>query len=230
MLRGQRAFHRRVGPEVTPHTITSRAMSKHVGIRFRIGDLFPADDPLARWLTGCMAALNDLLLVNGWLIPRLESDGPHHVNVYLGRLGASHVFEVAKFLHHSERRVPQVRTFLDGLNADARAAYERVKAVGPAGTEPFAGQLEHARDHFFHYAALVPHAPDHEKLKQAMHEHATPRRHSRPRADRRLPRPVRGRHFRRTQLPRERRRRARLRDDVGGQDLRLPRLRSRRPH
>jgi hypothetical protein len=108
-------------------------MTERVGIRFRVGDRFPADDPLARWLTGCMAALNNLLLVNGWLIPSLESGGPEYVNVYLGRLGASHVFEVAKFLHNSERRVPQVRVFLDGLEGEARAAYKRVKAVGWRG-------------------------------------------------------------------------------------------------
>lgn len=93
-----------------------------------------------------MSGLNDLLLVNGWLIPSLESNGPPYVNVYFGRLGASHLFEITKFLHHSERQTPEVRGFLDGLDGEARAAYERVKAVGPAGTEPFASQLEHARN------------------------------------------------------------------------------------
>lgn len=146
-------------------------MGERVGIRFRTGDLFPADDPVSRWLTGCMSALNDLLLVNRWLIPSLERDGPDYVHVYLGRLGASHLYEIAKFLHDSERRVPEVREFLGRLDGEARAAHERVKVAGPAGTESFAGQLGHARNHFFHYSKLVPQAPDHEKLKRAMDEH-----------------------------------------------------------
>jgi hypothetical protein len=146
--------------------------SKHVGIRFRIGDLFRADDPLARWATVCSMALNDLLLVNRWLIPSLKEDGRDYVNVYLSRLAAAHLYEVAKFLHQSERRVAEVPDFIAGLGENDRAAYERVKSAGPAGTDLFASQLERARHLFFHYAELLPHAEDHEKLKRAMEEHA----------------------------------------------------------
>ena len=147
-------------------------MADDVGIRFRDGDFIPADEPLARWITIVAMALNDAVLVNGWLLPRLQGDAPAHVNVYLGRLAASHLYEVAKFLDRSERRVPKVAEFVKGLDEDARAVYERVKATGPAGKDAFATQLEHARHHFFHYAGLVPHAPDHEKLRRAMVEHA----------------------------------------------------------
>lgn len=147
-------------------------MAERIGTRFRIGDLFPAEEPVARWLTVCAMALNDLLLVNRWLVPSLKEDGPAYVNVYLARLGAAHVFEISKFLHQSERKVPEVRGFLAEIGDDERAAYERFKAVGPAGTEPFASQLEHARNQFFHYAELLPHAEDFEKLKMAMNAHA----------------------------------------------------------
>lgn len=147
-------------------------MAERVGIRFRTGDLFPADEPVARWLTVCAMALNDLLLVNRWLVPNLREDGLAYMNVYLARLGAAHVFEISKFLHQSERKVPDVRDFLAELGDDERAAYERFKAVGPTGTEPFASQLEHARNQFFHYAELLPDAEDFEKLKMAMSSHA----------------------------------------------------------
>jgi hypothetical protein len=33
-------------------------MAEHAGIRFRIGDLFPADDPIARGMTVCAMGLN----------------------------------------------------------------------------------------------------------------------------------------------------------------------------
>jgi hypothetical protein len=59
-----------------------------------------------------------------------------------------------------------------GDHAVRRAAYERVKAAGPAGADSLAEQLEHARHHFFHYAELVLQAPDHEELRRAMTEHA----------------------------------------------------------
>lgn len=148
-------------------------MIEPVGIRFRDGDFIPADEPLARWITIVAMALNDLVLVNGWLIPSLKQDGPDHVNVYLGRLAASHLYEIAKFLHQSERRVAEVREFVHNLPEDARTAYEQVKAAGPAGTDAFASQLEHARHHFFHYAHLLPHhVADYEELRRAMTEHA----------------------------------------------------------
>jgi hypothetical protein len=148
-------------------------MTEHAGIRFRDGGFIPADEPLARWITIVAMALNDAVLVNGWLIPRLQGDdAPAHENVYLGRLAASHLYEVAKFLHQSERRFQEVRDFLAELDEESCTVYERVKAAGPAGSDAFASQLEHARHVFFHYAELVPQAPDHEKLRLAMVEHA----------------------------------------------------------
>lgn len=43
-------------------------------VRFKIGEAFPADERLARWVTVCAMALNDLLLVNRWLWPRLKEE------------------------------------------------------------------------------------------------------------------------------------------------------------
>lgn len=148
-------------------------MSEHVGIRFMIGGLFPADDPVARWTTVCAMALNDLLLVNRWLLPNLENDGPEYATAYLGRLGSSHLHEIANFLDESERRFPAVKNFVVDLDERDRAAYERVKAASPLrATEPFASQLKRSRDLFFHYVELLPHEPDFEELKVAMDEHA----------------------------------------------------------
>jgi hypothetical protein len=119
-------------------------------------------------------ALNDVLLVNRWLVPRLEEEIESHdyENVYLARLAGAHLFEVAKFLEQSDRRVPEVKEFIAGLEQPAREAYEKVKSVGPRATSDFAAQLERARNQFFHYSELVPHAEDHEALKAAMKEHA----------------------------------------------------------
>ena len=45
-------------------------------VRFKIGEGFPAEDQLARWMSVCAMALNDLLLVNRWLMPRLQEEIP----------------------------------------------------------------------------------------------------------------------------------------------------------
>src|SRR4051794_17125190 len=118
-------------------------MSEHIGIRFKIGDAFPADDQLARWMTICAMALNDLLYVNRLLVPRREEEveSEDYENVYLARVAGAHLFEIAKFLDHAHRRVPTISEFIDGLDPDPKAAYEKVKAVGPNGSSDFARRL-----------------------------------------------------------------------------------------
>lgn len=149
-------------------------MSDHIGIRFKIGDAFPADDDLARWMTICSMALNDLLYVNRLLVPRLkeEVESEDYENVYLARVAGAHLFEIAKFLDHAHRRIPAIGEFIAGLDADPKAAYGKVKAVGPNGSSAFAKQLGDARGQVFHYSELIPQAEDREDLTAAMTEHA----------------------------------------------------------
>jgi hypothetical protein len=149
-------------------------MSGHIGIRFRIGDAFPADDQLARWMTICAMALNDVLYVNRLLVPRLkeEVESEDYENVYLARVPGAHLFEIAKFLDHAHRRIPAIGEFIGGLDPDPKASYEKVKAVGPNGSSDFAKHLGDARGQVFHYSELIPHAEEREDLKEAMTEHA----------------------------------------------------------
>jgi hypothetical protein len=149
-------------------------MSEHIGIRFRIGDAFPAHNQLARWMTVSMMALNDVLYVNRLLVPRLaeEIESEDYENVYLARIVGGHLFEVAKFLDHAHRRIPEIAEFINALDDGAQEAYEKVRAVGPNGNSDFAKHLGGARGQVFHYSTLVPHAEDHEPLKAAMVEHA----------------------------------------------------------
>lgn len=85
-------------------------------VRFEIGEAFPADDQVARWMTVCAMALNDLFLVNRWLFPRLEEKIPSepHETFYLGRAAAAHLFEAAAFLRRTER-IPPVKEFVGSL-------------------------------------------------------------------------------------------------------------------
>lgn len=145
-------------------------------IRFKIGEGFPADDQLARWMTVYAMALNDLLLVNRWRVPRLEgkvATEPHET-FHLDRLAAAHLFEAATFLRKSDRRLKVVRDFVAKLDEEeARAAYADLLEIGDGGQGKFAKQLKHARNMVFHYQALVTgKGEEHERLKQAMRGHA----------------------------------------------------------
>jgi hypothetical protein len=145
-------------------------------IRFKIGEAFPADDPLARWMTVCAMAANDLLLVNRWLIPKLKEEEPSepYESTYLGRLAAAHLFEAATFLKKSDKRLPAVHGLVAGLSDDAQVAYAELLAIGDGGSGKFYGQLKHARNMVFHYQALIQgESEDYEHLKLAMAGHAT---------------------------------------------------------
>jgi hypothetical protein len=143
-------------------------------VRFKIGEGFPADDQLARWMTVCAMALNDLLLVNRWLLPRLEETEPSepYENFYLGRIAAAHLFEGAKFLRESDR-IPQIQEFVASLDSEAQDDYRALVELTKDQTDKFREQLEHARNTFFHYPRMLPQAEDYEHLKRAMAGHAS---------------------------------------------------------
>lgn len=147
--------------------------NRRIGIEFEIGKAFPADEILARWITALAMALNDLLLVHRWLFPAIHNKTPDYANNYLGRLGAAHLYEAAKFLSDSDR-IQEVKYFIAGLDEEVQAAYRRLIALETEKkTSGFPGVLFDARNLFFHYAELLPHAPDHEKLRAALSEHAS---------------------------------------------------------
>ena len=142
-------------------------------IRFKIGEAFPADDPLARWVTVCAMAMNDALLVNRWLIPRLQEEVPSelHETVYLGRVAAAHLYEAASFLR-KYRRQPKIKKFIEDLEPEHQAEYEALLEIGKGSQGKFSKQLKAARDSFFHYPDLILGQEDREPLKRAMIEHA----------------------------------------------------------
>lgn len=144
------------------------------GIQFKIGDAFPPDSRLARWMVVCSMAQNDFFLVSRWLVPRLESEieAEGYESVYLGRLAASHLFEAATFLRKGDR-FNDVREFVAELDPEAQDAYRELLAIGERATGEFAGQLKRARGHFAHYSDLLPDQnAAYEQLRQAIKAHA----------------------------------------------------------
>jgi hypothetical protein len=143
-------------------------------VRFKIREAFPADEQLARWMTVCAMALNDLLVVNQLLIPRLkeEIDSGQGEIFYLGRVASAHLFEAATFLRRSDR-IPEISEFAEGLDDRAEAVYRELLEIGEGGHGRFPEQLKYARNKSFHYQELfLGDHEDREPLKQALEAHA----------------------------------------------------------
>jgi hypothetical protein len=145
------------------------------GVRFRIGDAFPADQAVARFVVVLMMALNDLLPLNERLTEETDDALPPHERLYLARLVASHLFELATFLEEVPGRFQEIDAFLAGLLEEAQEQRRTIIAVAKGQRGEFADQLERLRNHFFHYARLLSAAPEQEELLKALAEHANRR-------------------------------------------------------
>jgi len=74
-----------------------------VGYRFdRNADVFPATDPVARYLVVVSMALNDVLAATKRLVDGLEGDAAPYENVYEMRLAGPHIWEMLKFRSQTE--------------------------------------------------------------------------------------------------------------------------------
>ncbi|MCW2783370.1 MAG: hypothetical protein JWR35_3821 [Marmoricola sp.] len=138
------------------------------GLRFRIGDAFPADDPIARWATVVSMAINDTIYVN---VRMIEGDLPPELDLYYFRLVAGHFIEVCTWLAETPAQWPEVQTFLDGLPDDARNMLAELQAFA-SQRHPLHSTLTRSRNTLFHYPTLHP-ARDEagvEELANAMRE------------------------------------------------------------
>lgn len=160
------------GPEDSPTTLPE--MPNRDGIQFPIGEAFPPDSRLARWMTDCLMALNDLLLVNRWLVPKLKEEVPSkgYEHLYLARLAATHLFEIARLLKKSDR-FEDIGEFISTLDAGAQEAYRTLIALAQNPSKGFAAELKRTRNNFAHYAELLgDEAAVGEELRQALAAHA----------------------------------------------------------
>jgi hypothetical protein len=137
-------------------------------IRFKIGDAFPASDPVARFITGLAMVSND------WLRSVEEmfklGDTPEEVGrrISLFRRQAALVHEAAAFITDARRMFPQVANFIGGLEAKARTGCERViGAVDPNSPEYLDEWLEDHRNVTHHYPKMHPEAVKHGQEEMA---------------------------------------------------------------
>ena len=112
-----------------------------------IAEVFPPDDPVARFMITTSMARNDIrhaLFQAG----KANERGDEELLNYWVRLSTGHFFEAAYALRHWRQEFPQVRTFIGKLPKPARA---ELRAVMSSIQRMGSGVLEHTRDRTFHY-------------------------------------------------------------------------------
>jgi hypothetical protein len=145
-------------------------------IRFKIGDAFPANDPVARFITGLAMISNDWLRSVEDMF-KLDGDTPEELGrrTSLFRRQAALVHEAATFITEARRMFPQVASFVDGLEVKARDGCERVIGAVDGGSPHYLGRwLEAHRNVTHHYPKMHPEAAKHgqEEMANALAEAA----------------------------------------------------------
>lgn len=142
-------------------------------IRFKkIGDAFPASDPVARFVTVLAMVSND---ANRSIDELLDLDGQKPDagarRMMLFRQQASFFFEAATFIGEAQRRFPEVAAFVAALSEDARNECARVVGgVDPKSAYYVGDWLEGHRNVTFHYSEMHPDKAAHgkEEITQAL--------------------------------------------------------------
>lgn len=144
--------------------------ARNQGIGFRIGDAFPADNPIARWTTVLSMASNDAIYLN---IRLIEGDLPPALSIYYYRLMVGHFYEIATWLKQSRATWPEIEGFLTSLDAKYQERYERIVSFVDQ-THPVYEQIKRSRHTLFHYPVMHPEreAAGVEELANAMEEAA----------------------------------------------------------
>lgn len=144
---------------------------RHV-LRLTIGGAFPAEDPVARFVTVIAMMSNDVLRLLDLLINVDDADGDAGgLRVMLFRYQAALLHEAAAFITSARTWFPAIDAFVAGLPEDGRAAYEQVAgATDPRAPQHLEGWVEAHRNVTFHYPEMHPDKAAHgeEELMNAL--------------------------------------------------------------
>jgi hypothetical protein len=146
-------------------------------IRFeKIGEAFPASDPVARFVTVLAMVSND---ANRSMDELLDvEDGPPDSGarrMMLFRQQASFFFEAATFIGEASSRFNEVRDFIAGLPQEARdECAQVVGGIDPSSTHYVGDWLRDHRNVTFHYSEMHPEKAAHgkEEITQALEDAA----------------------------------------------------------
>jgi hypothetical protein len=154
-------------------------MSTH---SFEIAQAFPADKPVARFVTGLALISNELRRLKK-LMPQYAqaaSDEERGVRVMLFRHRAAACHEAVLFIEKARTSYSaEIPSFIDGLSAETKAQYERLMAAVDPTSPFYMAWLRQHRDWTFHVPEIHPAKFDHDRdgignaLKRAASEIGT---------------------------------------------------------
>jgi hypothetical protein len=139
-------------------------------IRFNIGEAFPADEPVARFVTVLAMASNDCQRSMAALLSLPDAPDSGAVGLMYFRQQAAMVFEVALFIRDAVQEHPEVQVFLDTLPRTAKDRRDQIVGSIEKDSPHFLGTwLGRRRNTTFHYPKM-----DRRKATQGNEEIQTP--------------------------------------------------------
>jgi len=141
-------------------------------ISFKIGQAFPASDPVARFVTVLAMVSNDANRSIDELLD-VEDGGPDAGarRMMLFRQQSAFFYEAATFIAESRRRFPEIANFVTALPMEAQDECARVVGgVDPTSPHYIGDWLADHRNVTFHYSEIHPDkaAHDNEEITQAL--------------------------------------------------------------
>lgn len=123
-------------------------------LTFKMGEAFPADDPIAVWVLNLSIALGDLRIAATYAV---RAEQPAYERLYFVRVFASHLREILKLLDLDYRERLDVRNFVAELPQEAQEereeAVQLLNATFPSRREVEVWKdLRRLRNDTFHYA------------------------------------------------------------------------------
>jgi hypothetical protein len=141
-------------------------------VTFRIGEGFPASDPVARFITVLGMMSNDWLRSMAEMLALDGSDPDSEARrVSLFRQQASLHHEAAVFIRDARRRFPDIDDFLSGLPTVAQDECDQVVGGIDSGSPHYHGDwLADHRNVTFHYPEMHPDKAEHgqEEIAEAV--------------------------------------------------------------
>jgi hypothetical protein len=123
--------------------------------RFRFSEVFPVEDPVARWLVTLSMGFNDVIRTNSKAEEAID-DAAELLSSF--RLASLHLWEIAKFITDTHSNVDEVRAFVDDLPKEAQENLAAIKGLVDTGAAEIGKQLVQIRDLLAHYPEMKPEA------------------------------------------------------------------------
>lgn len=123
---------------------------------FVLGNAFPSDNILSKWIVGFSIILNDLILANNYMIQEFEkiSNKPSAEGSYFFRLTCSHFREAIKYINDTIT-YQEVIDFLNKMDPETKNNLTKLKTLYEPWENSFLkDKIKPIRDKSFHYPSL----------------------------------------------------------------------------